>query len=189
MNRRGWNPKVAAVIASLVWLSPATAAHGRELAFAGRGDRRPRCVRLPRIMLSQVASPRRIRVYYYSPDLQQRWGEGKANADQIWVQPPGTPTVGLALLKAYAATADQLYLDAAVRAKPKRLAGLWPAQVGRLDELCRFQSARRQNLAAIATARGNGPSNSTLDDGISGSGHAAVDARRSRAGIQASSDS
>ena len=32
-------------------------------------------------------------VYHYSLDLQQRWGEGPATRDQIWVQPPGTPTV------------------------------------------------------------------------------------------------
>jgi len=52
-------------------------------------------------------------VYYYSLDLQERWGEGKAGPDQIWVQPPGTPTVGMAYLKAYQATGDQYYLDAA----------------------------------------------------------------------------
>jgi PelA/Pel-15E family pectate lyase len=52
-------------------------------------------------------------VYYTNVDLQERWGEGKAAPDQIWVQPPGTPTVGLAYLKAYAATKDPWYLDAA----------------------------------------------------------------------------
>ncbi len=52
-------------------------------------------------------------VYHYSLDLQQRWGEGIATADQIWVQPPGTPTVGLAMLTAYRATRDPFYLEAA----------------------------------------------------------------------------
>jgi PelA/Pel-15E family pectate lyase len=52
-------------------------------------------------------------VYFYSLDLTQRWGEGPATSDQIWVQPPGTPTVGMAYLKAYEATADPYYLDAA----------------------------------------------------------------------------
>jgi PelA/Pel-15E family pectate lyase len=52
-------------------------------------------------------------VYFYSLDLKQRWGEGVASKDQVWVQPPGTPTVGMAFLRAWAATADQLYLDAA----------------------------------------------------------------------------
>jgi hypothetical protein len=53
-------------------------------------------------------------VYYYSvEDLTKRWGEGAATMDQIFVQPPGTPAVGLAYLKAYQATGDAWYLDAA----------------------------------------------------------------------------
>jgi len=55
-------------------------------------------------------------VYYYSLDLKTRWGEGRATADQIWVQPPGTPTVGMAYLRAFEATGDQFYLDAATEA-------------------------------------------------------------------------
>ncbi|HBL48011.1 MAG TPA: pectic acid lyase, partial [Planctomycetaceae bacterium] len=51
-------------------------------------------------------------VYYYSLDLRERWGEGKAGPDQIWVQPPGTPTVGLAFLAAYKATGEPFYLEA-----------------------------------------------------------------------------
>jgi hypothetical protein len=52
-------------------------------------------------------------VYYHTPDLKQRWGEGKASPDTIFVQPPGTPTVGMAYLKAHEATGDPYYLDAA----------------------------------------------------------------------------
>jgi len=52
-------------------------------------------------------------VYHYSLDLKERWGEGPANPQQIWVQPPGTPTVGMAFLKAYEATGDNFYLYAA----------------------------------------------------------------------------
>src|SRR5262245_40740234 len=52
-------------------------------------------------------------VYYYSADLSQRWGEGAATLDQIFVQPPGTPTVGLAYLAAHKATGDEYYLDTA----------------------------------------------------------------------------
>jgi hypothetical protein len=52
-------------------------------------------------------------VYYYSPDFSRRLGEGVATPSQIWVQPPGTPAVGLAYLKAFEATGEQLYLDAA----------------------------------------------------------------------------
>jgi PelA/Pel-15E family pectate lyase len=52
-------------------------------------------------------------VYYVSADLQRRWGEGEASPDQIFTEPPGTPSVGIAYLDAFAATGDGYYLDAA----------------------------------------------------------------------------
>jgi hypothetical protein len=30
-------------------------------------------------------------VYYYALDFSERWGEGKATLDQIFIQPPSTP--------------------------------------------------------------------------------------------------
>jgi len=55
-------------------------------------------------------------VYEYSLDLKQRQGEGKAADSEIWVQPPGTPTVGMAYVRAFEATGDQQFLTAAVDA-------------------------------------------------------------------------
>jgi PelA/Pel-15E family pectate lyase len=52
-------------------------------------------------------------VYYYAPDLSWRLAEGKTAKEQICVQPPATPAVGLAFLKAFEATGDKFYLDAA----------------------------------------------------------------------------
>ena len=52
-------------------------------------------------------------VYYYSLDLKERLGEGKATPTQVWVQPPGTPAVGMAYLTAFRATKDVWYLEAA----------------------------------------------------------------------------
>ncbi len=52
-------------------------------------------------------------LWEYSLDLQQRRGEETATASQIWFQPPGTPTVGMAFLKAYDATGDRQFLEAA----------------------------------------------------------------------------
>lgn len=53
-------------------------------------------------------------VWRYSGDLTLREGEARTDDRQtIWVQPPGTPTVGLAFLDAWEATGEQLYLDAA----------------------------------------------------------------------------
>ena len=52
-------------------------------------------------------------LWRYSEDLSRREGEGPATATMGWVQPPGTPSVGLAYLDAYAATGERIYLDAA----------------------------------------------------------------------------
>ncbi len=52
-------------------------------------------------------------VYRYSADLAKREGEGQTGPDTVWVQPPGTPTVGLAYVDAYERTGDPLLLEAA----------------------------------------------------------------------------
>lgn len=52
-------------------------------------------------------------VYCYLEDLSRRWGEGEANKDMAFTEPPGTPTVGMAYLTAYRATGDDFYLEAA----------------------------------------------------------------------------
>ena len=52
-------------------------------------------------------------VWKYSDDLAKREGEGKVSPTTVWVQPPGTPSVGMAYLTAYEATGDKYYLEAA----------------------------------------------------------------------------
>ncbi|MBN2133836.1 MAG: hypothetical protein JW741_30315 [Sedimentisphaerales bacterium] len=52
----------------------------------------------------------------YSEDLTERYGEAlyeKAAPTEIWVQPPGTPSVGQAYLRAYRVTGRPWYLSAA----------------------------------------------------------------------------
>jgi Pectic acid lyase len=102
-------------------------------------------------------------VYYYSPDLKVRWGEGPATPTQIWVQPPGTPTVGLAYLAAYRATQDRFYLDAARAAGEALMYG--QLKSGGWQNCIDFDPAGRVNL--YRNGHGGGANNSTLDDGIS----------------------
>ncbi len=52
-------------------------------------------------------------LWWYSADLKERAGEGTATETQIWVQPPGTPSMGMAFLRAYEVTGDERYLEAA----------------------------------------------------------------------------
>lgn len=55
-------------------------------------------------------------VYRYSADFALREAEGIPGPDTIWIQPPGTPAVAMAMLDAYEATKDEKCLQAAVEA-------------------------------------------------------------------------
>lgn len=52
-------------------------------------------------------------LWQYSADLVYREGESRATNTQAWVQPPGTPAVGMAFLSAWRATSNNLFLQAA----------------------------------------------------------------------------
>lgn len=52
-------------------------------------------------------------VWRYSADLSKREGEGKVDDTAGWVQPPGTPYVGTALIEFYNLTHDDYFLNAA----------------------------------------------------------------------------
>ena len=49
----------------------------------------------------------------YLEDLSDQWGEGHILRHMNWVQPPGSPSTGQAFMRAWRATGDQQYLDAA----------------------------------------------------------------------------
>lgn len=100
-------------------------------------------------------------VYYYSTDLEQRWGEGKASADTIFVQPPGTPTVGRAYLNACAATGDKFYLDAARETAEALVYG--QLQSGGWTQVIHFAKASR--MGKYRNGKGGNWDVSSLDDG------------------------
>lgn len=62
-------------------------------------------------------------LWSYSGDLSLREGEGKADQDTIWVQPPGTPAIGEVFLDAFEATGETPHLDAARDAATALLLG------------------------------------------------------------------
>jgi len=69
--------------------------------------------RATRFMTETVAY-RGGHVWAYLPDFSRSWGELEARRSMLWVQPPGTPSVGHLLLDALHATGDELYLRAAL---------------------------------------------------------------------------
>ena len=63
----------------------------------------------------------------YTEDLSERWGEVPARNSMIWVQDPGTVTVGEMLLDVYRATGDARFLDAAKGAADALVLGQHPS--------------------------------------------------------------
>jgi PelA/Pel-15E family pectate lyase len=102
-------------------------------------------------------------VYYYSLDLKERWGEGKASAETIFVQPPGTPTVGMAYLQAHAATGDPFYLEAAREAAEALVYG--QLQSGGWTQVIHFARPERGRVGKYRQGQGGSWNVSSLDDG------------------------
>lgn len=102
-------------------------------------------------------------LWRYSDDLSRREGENKATASQAWVQPPGTPSVGQAYLRAYQATDDPYYLQAARETalaliKGQLLSGGW-------DYKIEFDPTKRTKYAyRVRPAGEKGFNVTTLDD-------------------------
>ena len=53
-------------------------------------------------------------LWRYSTDMKLMAGEGRGSKTMIWFQPPGTPAMGEAFLKAYGASGDKYLLDCAL---------------------------------------------------------------------------
>jgi uncharacterized protein YyaL (SSP411 family) len=101
-------------------------------------------------------------LWRYSDDLARREGEGKATAAQAWVQPPGTPAVGLAYLAAYEATGDRYYLEAATEAAGALVRG--QLRSGGWDYRIEFDPKLRKDHAYRAGGGAGGRNVTTLDD-------------------------
>lgn len=102
-------------------------------------------------------------VYYVSPDLKKRLGEGAATATEIWVQPPGTPTVGEAFLEAWAATRDEAYLGHAMAAGRALVHG--QLESGGWRNSIEFDPSGPR-VDQYRKGKGRGKNFSTLDDDI-----------------------
>ena len=120
---------------------------------------------VPVVSLPKKVSTEGGYLWRYSEDLKTREGEGRADEHTVWVQPPGTPTVGLAFLEAYQATGDSYYLDLAKRAghclvRGQLRSGGWDYRIV-FDEKGRTRYAYRVDDPATGKSQHN---TSTLDD-------------------------
>lgn len=101
-------------------------------------------------------------LWRYSDDLARREGEAKATATQVWVQPPGTPAVGLAYLAAHEATGDPYYLEAAAETARALVRG--QLRSGGWDYKIEFDPKLRKEYAYRADGGAGKRNVTTLDD-------------------------
>ena len=102
-------------------------------------------------------------LWKHSADLTLREGEGIVTTQTAWIQPPGTPTVGVAFLELFDATKDEQFLKAA-RAAGEALrqgqmrSGGWQAMI-------EFEPERRKKWAyRTEDVRKKAKDQSSLDD-------------------------
>lgn len=102
-------------------------------------------------------------LWRYSADLEKREGEGRAGELTVWVQPPGTPSVGMAFLEAYELTGDAYCLELARDAGQCLVRG--QLRSGGWDYRIEFDPARRQRYAyRVEPPKEKLRNTSTLDD-------------------------
>ncbi len=97
----------ALLLAGVSGLGPAQSA-----AAPGRAEVEATMRRATEFMVDKV-SYRGGYLWNYLPDMSRRWGEMEARETQIWLQPPGTSSMGHLFLDAYHATGDEYYYRAA----------------------------------------------------------------------------
>ncbi len=108
-------------------------------------------------------------VWRYSRDLQLSEGEAETGPETIWVQPPGTPAVGLALIEAFDVTGDRRYLEFAREAahalvRGQLQSGGWFYST-HFDPAERLKWGYRDNMAFRTSQRRKNSTNiTTLDD-------------------------
>ncbi len=99
-------------------------------------------------------------LYAYSEDLSLRQGEEAATQYQIWVEPPGTPAVGEAMLVAYQKTEELVALEAAKKAAYSLVAG--QLQSGGWASLIDFEKPLKYRYRKSEVTKGR--NNTTFDD-------------------------
>ena len=110
-------------------------------------------------------------LWKYSADLSEQWGEIPALKSQVWVQPPGTASVGNMLIQAYKVSGDEIYLK---YAEEVASAIIWGQhQSGGWNYLIDFDSAGLQEWYEKEASKCWGweeyyhyYGNATFDDGV-----------------------
>jgi hypothetical protein len=106
--RAGWRAGLCLFAVSCIVSAPPVLAQAQPV----RKDVEAGMKRATQFMVDKVAY-RGGYLWNYLPDMSRRWGEMEARETMIWLQPPGTSSMGHVFLDAYHATGDEYYYRAA----------------------------------------------------------------------------
>jgi Pectic acid lyase len=106
--RAGWRAGLCLFAASCMLATSVATAQAQP----ARKDVEAEMKRATQFMVDKVAY-RGGYLWNYLPDMSRRWGEMEARETMIWLQPPGTSSMGHVFLDAYHATGDEYYYRAA----------------------------------------------------------------------------
>ena len=101
----------------------------------------------------------------YSEDLSVWIGEGTESPQRIWIQPPGTPRIGLTFLRAYEATGDERYLEAATAVADALIWG--QLETGGWDYVVDFLGEDRWRYRHEGAVDQEGSDTCVFDDNVS----------------------
>ena len=121
-SRRAVRPALVLAVAVMILLGAGT----DRAQQAGRSQILEAMKRATVFMVEKVSTNGGY-VWSYLPDLSRRWGEMEARDTQVWIQPPGTPTMGHLFLDAYHATGDEYYYQCAEKVAGALIWGQHPA--------------------------------------------------------------
>ena len=119
MRIKGWAATMAAgLAAAAMTAAPAMAASKAEILST---------MKRATAFMTEKAAVNGGYVWSYLPDFSRRWGELEAKPSMIWIQPPGTATMGHLFLDAYHATGDETYYQAAEKTAGALISGQLPS--------------------------------------------------------------
>jgi hypothetical protein len=101
-------------------------------------------------------------VYQLSADLSKREGEGVVTPTIAWIEPPGTPAVGMAYLEAYRLTDDPLLLEAAIATGTALVRGQLDS--GGWDNMIEFDPQQRSRYSYRIDGNPERKTRTTFDD-------------------------
>ncbi len=99
------------ILLALLWLSTQLNAQNNKLSEKAEQA----MLNATKYMVEEVSTNGGY-LWYYLPDFSRQWGEMEAFKTMIWLQNPGTISMGHVFLDAYRATGDEYYYEAAVKA-------------------------------------------------------------------------